>query len=131
MKGFQRFAHQGVELGRINVAARGVGVAKRALDLSVAYAQQRETFGKPIASFQAIRAKLAELRARTDAAELMTLRAAWLKDNGEPHGTEAACAKLLASQTANYCAREAVQIHGGAGYLEDFPVERHMRDASK
>jgi len=115
--------------GRIGISAQAVGIARASIQASVKYAKERHAFGKPIASFQAIRAKLAEMRARTDAAELLTLRAAWLKDGGEPHSTEAACAKLIASQMANFCAREAVQIHGGAGYLEDFPVERYMRDA--
>ncbi len=122
-------AMQILDGGRIGIASQAVGIARASIAASVKYAKERHAFGKPIASFQAIRAKLAEMRARTDAAELMTLRAAWLKDEGEPHGTEAACAKLLASQTANFSAREAVQIHGGAGYLEDFPVERYMRDA--
>jgi len=115
--------------GRIGIAAQAVGIARASIEASVKYAKERHAFGKPIAAFQAIQAKLAEMEARTEAAELMTLRAAWLKDQGEPHTKEAACAKLLASQTANHCAREAVQIHGGAGYLEDFPVERYMRDA--
>ncbi len=115
--------------GRIGIAAQGVGIARASIEASARYAKERHAFGKPIAKFGAIRAKLAEMRARTDASELLTLRAAWLKDQGESHTVEASCAKLIASQNANFCAREAVQIHGGAGYLEDFPVERYMRDA--
>ncbi len=115
--------------GRIGIASQAIGIARASIEASVRYAKERHAFGRPIADFQAIRAKLAEMHARTEAAELLTLRAAWLKDKGLPHGTEASCAKLLASQAANHCAREAVQIHGGAGYLEDFPVERYMRDA--
>lgn len=115
--------------GRIGIASQAVGIAQASIAASIRYAKERHAFGRPIADFQAIRAKLAEMKARTDAAELLTLRAAWLKDQGEPHGVEAACAKLIASKAANFCAREAVQIHGGAGYLEDFPVERYMRDA--
>ena len=115
--------------GRIGIASQSVGIARACIEASITYAKERHAFGKPIARFGAIRAKLAEMQARTDAAEWMTLRAAWLKDAGEPHGLAASEAKLLASQTANHCARDAVQIHGGAGYLEDFPVERYFRDA--
>ena len=122
-------AMQMLDGGRIGISAQAIGIARASIEASIKYAKERHAFGKPIARFQAIGAKLAEMEARTDAAELMTLRAAWLKDQGLPHSKEAACAKLLASTTANYCAREAVQIHGGAGYLEDFPVERYMRDA--
>ncbi len=115
--------------GRIGIAAQAVGIARASLDASVRYAKERRQFGQPIANFEAIQFKLAEMKARIESAELMTLRAAWMKDQRLPHSGEAAQAKLLASQTANHCAREAVQIHGGAGYLQDFPVERHMRDA--
>ncbi len=115
--------------GRIGIASQAVGIARAARDASVTYAKQRRAFGRPIADFEAIQFKIAEMTARIEAAELCTLRAAWLKDLGRPHAVEASVAKLLASRTANFCAREAVQIHGGAGYLQDFPVERHMRDA--
>lgn len=115
--------------GRIGIAAQSIGIATASLEASVKYAKERQAFGKPIANFQAIQFKLAEMKARTEAAFLLTMRAAWLKDQGRPHGSEASQAKLMASQTANFAAREAVQIHGGAGYLEDFPVERYMRDA--
>lgn len=115
--------------GRIGIAAQAVGIARASLEASIKYAKERHQFGRPIAKFQAIQFKLADMFASIEAAELLTLRAAWLKDQGLPHGKEASAAKLLASQIANDCAREAVQIHGGAGYLVDFPVERYMRDA--
>jgi butyryl-CoA dehydrogenase len=115
--------------GRIGIASQAVGIAQASLEAAVKYAKERQAFGRPIAQFQAIQFKIADMKARIEAALLMTLRAAWLKDLGRPHAPEAAQAKLLASRTANFCAREAVQIHGGAGYLEDFPVERYMRDA--
>jgi alkylation response protein AidB-like acyl-CoA dehydrogenase len=127
-KGFS-IAMDTLDGGRIGIASQAVGIGCGARDAAVKYAKERKQFGRVIADFQAIQFKIAEMSARLDAAELCTLRAAWLKDRDRPHGREAATAKLLASQTANFCAREAVQIHGGAGYLEDFPVERHMRDA--
>jgi alkylation response protein AidB-like acyl-CoA dehydrogenase len=115
--------------GRIGIASQAIGIAQASLDAAVKYAKTRHAFGKPIAQFEATQFKIADMKARIEAATLMTLRAAWLKDLGRPHASEAAQAKLLASRTANFAAREAVQIHGGAGYLEDFPVERFMRDA--
>jgi len=115
--------------GRIGIASQAVGIAQASLEASVRYAKERKQFGRPIAEFQAIQFKIADMKARIEAATLMVLRAAWLKDLGRPHTAEASQAKLLASRTANFAAREAVQIHGGAGYLEDFPVERYMRDA--
>jgi butyryl-CoA dehydrogenase len=115
--------------GRIGIASQAIGIARAARDAAVKYAKERRQFGRAIAEFEAIQFKIAEMTARIDSAELCTQRAAWLKDLGRPHTRDASTAKLLASQTANFCAREAVQIHGGAGYLEDFPVERHMRDA--
>jgi alkylation response protein AidB-like acyl-CoA dehydrogenase len=115
--------------GRIGIASQAIGIAQASLDASVKYAKERHAFGQPIARFEAMQFKLAEMKARIEASRLLTLRAAWLKDLGRPHSSEAAQAKLLASRTANFAAREAVQIHGGAGYLEDFPVERYMRDA--
>ena len=127
-KGFP-IAMDTLDGGRIGIASQAVGIARAARDAAVKYAKERQQFGQPIANFEAIQFKIADMSARIDAAELCTLRAAWLKDRDRPHGREAATAKLLASRTANFAAREAVQIHGGAGYLEDFPVERHMRDA--
>ncbi|MBA3393506.1 MAG: acyl-CoA dehydrogenase [Deltaproteobacteria bacterium] len=115
--------------GRIGIAAQALGIARAALDDSVAYAQQRRTFGKPIAQHQAIAFKLADMATEIDAARLLTLRAAWLKDSKLPYGKEAAMAKLYASDVANKAAREAIQIFGGNGYVTEYPVERHFRDA--
>lgn len=115
--------------GRIGIAAQALGIARAALDDSLAYAQQRRTFGKPIAQHQAIQFKLADMATEIDAARLLTLRAAWLKDQKLPYGKEASMAKLFASDIANKAAREAIQIFGGNGYVTEFPVERHFRDA--
>jgi butyryl-CoA dehydrogenase len=115
--------------GRIGIAAQALGIARAALDDSLAYAQQRRTFGKPIAQHQAIQFKLADMATEIDAARLLTLRAAWLKDSKLPYGKEAAMAKLFASDIANKAAREAIQIFGGNGYVTEYPVERHFRDA--
>ena len=115
--------------GRISVAALAVGCAQACLDLGVAYASERETFGRPIGSTQAIQSKIADMQAATEAARLLTYRAAWLKDQGRPHTAEASMAKLVASTAAVDCAREAVQIHGGAGFMEESAVARFYRDA--
>jgi butyryl-CoA dehydrogenase len=115
--------------GRIGIAAQALGIARAALEDSLAYAQQRKTFGKAIAEHQAIAFKLADMATELDAARLLTLRAAFLKDRKQPYGKEAAMAKLYASDVANRAAREAVQIFGGNGYVTEYPVERHFRDA--
>jgi butyryl-CoA dehydrogenase len=115
--------------GRIGIAAQAVGIARAALEDSLAYAQTRKTFGKPIAQHQAIQWKLADMATEIDAARLLTLRAAWLKDHKRPYGKEAAMAKLYASDVANRAAREGIQIFGGNGYVTEYPVERHFRDA--
>lgn len=115
--------------GRIGIAAQAVGIAKACLDASLKYAEEREAFDQQIGKFQAVQWKLADMATRLEAARLLVYNAARLKDAGQPHGKEAAMAKLFASETSNHAAREAVQIHGGAGYLEDFPVERYFRDA--
>jgi butyryl-CoA dehydrogenase len=115
--------------GRIGIAAQAIGIARAALEDSLGYAQQRRTFGKPIAQHQAIAFKLADMATEIDAARLLALRAAWLKDRKQPYGKEAAMAKLYASDIANKAAREAIQIFGGNGYVTEFPVERHFRDA--
>jgi alkylation response protein AidB-like acyl-CoA dehydrogenase len=127
-KGFA-IAMDTLDGGRIGIASQAIGIARAARDAAVKYAKERKQFGRAIAEFEAIQFKIADMSARVDAAELCVMRAAWLKDQGRPHSREASTAKLLASRTANFCAREAVQILGGAGYLEDFPVERHYRDA--
>jgi butyryl-CoA dehydrogenase len=115
--------------GRIGIASQALGIAEACLEASVRYSKERLQFGRPIADFQAVQWKIAEMAVKIDAARLLVLRAAWLKDRGTPHTVESSMAKLEASRTANYCAREAVQIHGGAGYMTDFPVERYFRDA--
>jgi butyryl-CoA dehydrogenase len=115
--------------GRIGIAAQAVGIARAALEDSLAYAQTRKTFGKPIAQHQAIQFKLADMATEIDAARLLTLRAAWLKDHKLPFNKEAAMAKLFASDVANKAAREGIQIFGGNGYVTEYPVERHFRDA--
>jgi butyryl-CoA dehydrogenase len=115
--------------GRIGIAAQALGIARAALEDSLGYAQQRRTMGKPIAQHQSIAFKLADMATEIDAARLLTLRAAWLKDQKKPYGKEASMAKLYASDVANRAAREAIQIFGGNGYVTEFPVERHFRDA--
>lgn len=115
--------------GRIGIAAQALGIARAALEASLAYAKDRQTFGKPIAQHQAIQFKLADMATELDAARLLTLRAAWLKDQKQPYSKEAAMAKLYASDIANKAAREAIQIFGGNGYVTEYPVERHFRDA--
>ncbi|MCA9673590.1 MAG: acyl-CoA dehydrogenase [Kofleriaceae bacterium] len=115
--------------GRIGIAAQALGIARACLDDAVGYATQRKTFGKPIIQHQAIGFKLADMATEVDAARLLTLRAAWLKDRKQPYGKEAAMAKLFAADTANRAAREAIQVFGGNGYVTEFPVERHFRDA--
>jgi butyryl-CoA dehydrogenase len=115
--------------GRIGIAAQALGIARACLEDSLNYALTRKTFGKPIAQHQAIQFKLADMATEIDAARLLTLRAAWLKDQKRPYGKEAAMAKLYASDIANKAAREAIQIFGGNGYVTEYPVERHFRDA--
>ncbi len=115
--------------GRIGIAAQALGIARASLEDSFAYAQQRRTFGKPIFQHQAIQFKLADMATEIDAARLLTIRAAATKDSGKPYGKEAAMAKLYASDIANKAAREAIQIFGGNGYVTEYPVERHFRDA--
>ncbi len=115
--------------GRIGIATQAVGIAQACLDASIKYAEEREAFSQQIGKFQAIQWKIADMAMRIEAARLLVYNAARLKDEKKSHAKEAAMAKLFASEIANQAAREAVQIHGGAGYLEDFPVERYFRDA--
>ena len=122
-------ALSGLELGRINVAARGVGIAQAALDESLRYAQIRKTFGVPIAQHQAIQIKLADMATRTEASRLLVHRAAELYDRGDRCDMEAGMAKLFATETALENATEAMRVHGGYGYSTEFPVERLYRDA--
>ena len=127
-RGFAWFM-EGIELGRINVAARGVGIATAALEASLRYARERETFGKPIAAHQAIQLKLADMATRIEAARMLMLSAAAKKDRGERVDLEAGMAKLFATETAQEAALEAMRIHGGYGYSPEFVVERLYRDA--
>jgi alkylation response protein AidB-like acyl-CoA dehydrogenase len=127
-KGFAQMM-DGVEVGRVNVAARACGISIRAFELAVAYAQQRETFGKPIAQHQAIAFQLAEMATKVEAAHLMMVNAARLKDSGQRNDVEAGMAKLIASE---YCAEVTTQsfrIHGGYGYSKEYEIERLMREA--
>jgi butyryl-CoA dehydrogenase len=127
-KGF-KIAMATLDGGRIGIAAQALGIAQGALDASVAYAKERVQFGKPIATLQAIQWMIADSATEIDAARLLVYRAAWLKDNGRSYGKEAAMAKLFASETATRVAGRAIQIHGGYGFTESYPVERAYRDA--
>ncbi|HEX4011517.1 MAG TPA: acyl-CoA dehydrogenase family protein [Solirubrobacteraceae bacterium] len=127
-KGFHQFL-QVLDIGRIGVAAMGVGLAQGALDQALAYARERRAFGKPISKFQAIQAKLADIATEIAAARLLTYHAAWLKDQRKPFSLVAAQAKLKTGRLAVKAADEAVQIHGGYGYIEEYPVCRFYRDA--
>lgn len=115
--------------GRIGIGSQALGIHRACLDASAKYAQERRQFGKPIAHFQAIAWKLADMATELDAARLLVHRAAWLRDLGRPCTKECSMAKLFASRACNRAAQEAVQIHGGAGYTKEFPVERYYRDA--
>jgi short/branched chain acyl-CoA dehydrogenase len=127
-EGFRQFLHV-LDIGRIGVAAMGVGLAQGALDQALAYAQERRAFGRPIAKFQTIQAKLADLCTEIEAARLLVYKAAWLKDQGRPFTLTAAQAKLKTGRLAVRASEEAVQIHGGYGYIEEYPVCRFYRDA--
>jgi alkylation response protein AidB-like acyl-CoA dehydrogenase len=119
----------GVEVGRVNVSARACGIAIRAFELAVEYAQQRQTFGKPIAQHQAIAFKLAEMATKVEAAHLMMVNAARLKDSGERFDVEAGMAKLLASEYCAEVTQESFRIHGGYGFSKEYEIERLMREA--
>ena len=123
-----RIALSQLEAGRIGIAAQCIGMARAALDAALAYARQRESFGKPLIEHQAVSFRLADMATQVDAARLMVWRAAQLKDAGQPCLTEASMAKLFASEMAEKVASDAIQIHGGYGYVSDFPVERIYRD---
>jgi alkylation response protein AidB-like acyl-CoA dehydrogenase len=119
----------GLDAGRIGIGSQACGIGKAALEDSLAYAKERVQFGKPIATFQAIQFKLADMAMELDAAELMLLRAAWMEDNHLEFEKESAMAKCYASDVAMRAAVEGVQIFGGYGYTKEYPAERHMRDA--
>jgi short/branched chain acyl-CoA dehydrogenase len=127
-EGFRQFLNV-LDIGRIGVAAMGVGLAQGALDQALAYAKERHAFGKPISKFQTIQAKLADLATEIEAARLLTYKSAWLKDQDRPFALTAAQAKLKTGRLAVKAADEAVQIHGGYGYIEEYPVCRFYRDA--
>jgi short-chain 2-methylacyl-CoA dehydrogenase len=127
-QGFKQFLHI-LDIGRIGVAAMGVGLAQGALDQALAYAKERRAFGRPISTFQAIQGKLADLSAEIEAARLLTYKAALLKDAGRSFTLTAAQAKLKTGRLAVRATEEAVQIHGGYGYIEEYPVCRMYRDA--
>jgi alkylation response protein AidB-like acyl-CoA dehydrogenase len=118
-----------LEVGRVNVAARGVGIAQRALELALRYSQERKTFGREIAKHQAIQFKLADMATKVEAARLLTLRAARLKDAGERSDLEAGMAKLFASEAGKEVVEDAFRIHGGYGYSKEYEIERLYRDA--
>jgi alkylation response protein AidB-like acyl-CoA dehydrogenase len=115
--------------GRISIAAMALGLGYGALAMATRYAKERRAFGKPIADFEAIQWLLADARVELDAAALLTYRAAWLADQGRPHTKEASMAKLFASEASTRACNSAVQVHGGYGYVREFDVERHLRDA--
>jgi alkylation response protein AidB-like acyl-CoA dehydrogenase len=117
-----------LEGGRISIASLSVGLAQGCLDESIKYANEREQFGKPLSDFQATQFKFADMHTNIEAARMLTLKAAYLKDKGKPNRKEAAIAKLFASEIAEKAASEAVQIHGGYGFIKDYPVEKFYRD---
>ena len=118
-----------LDRGRVSIAALALGLGEGALGAALKYAKEREAFGQPIANFQAIQWMIADSRAELDAARLLVYRAAVLADSGQRYSTEAAMAKLFASEAASRACSRALQVHGGYGYTRDFPVERHLRDA--
>ncbi|MBM7509421.1 MULTISPECIES: acyl-CoA dehydrogenase family protein [Nocardioides] len=128
-KGFYQMM-DGVEVGRVNVAARACGVANRAFELAIAYAQQRETFGKPIAQHQAIQFKLAEMAVKVEASHAMMVKAARLKDKGQRNDVEAGMAKYLAAEYCNEVVEASFRIHGGYGYSKEYEIERLYREAA-
>jgi len=127
-KGFM-IAMDTLDGGRIGIASQAVGIGRACLESSIKYAGEREQFGRPIGAFQAVQFKIADMSTRLDAARLLVQRAAWMRDRGERCSLQAAQAKVAASTAANYAADECLQIHGGAGYTDDFHVERLFRDA--
>jgi butyryl-CoA dehydrogenase len=123
-----KVAMSALDSGRFSVASGCVGICEGCVQESARYATERQQFGRPIASFQLVQAMIAEMRVKTDAARMLTWRAGWLKDTGQPNTTETSIAKYFATEAAQWCANEAIQVHGGAGYVDDHPVERWFRD---
>jgi short-chain 2-methylacyl-CoA dehydrogenase len=126
-QGFNQFLEI-LDGGRISVAAMAVGLAQGAYDLAAAYAQEREQFGRPIATFQAVQFRLADMATEIEAARNLVYRAAWVKDQGRPFGKEAAIAKLYSGEMSNRVVNWALQVHGGYGYMDEFPISRFYRD---
>src|SRR5271166_2522760 len=124
-----KVAMSNLDSGRYSVAAGCVGICRGCVEESVKYASEREQFGKPIASFQLVQAMIADMVLKTDASRMLVWRAGWLKDQGRPNTLETSVAKLHATEASLECANLAIQIHGGAGYVDDHPVERYYRDA--
>jgi alkylation response protein AidB-like acyl-CoA dehydrogenase len=124
-----KVAMSALDSGRYSVAAGCVGICQGCVDESVKYAKEREQFGKPIASFQLVQAMIADMVLKTDASRMLVWRAGWLKDQGRPNTLETSIAKLHATEASLECANLAIQVHGGAGYVDDHPVERYFRDA--
>ncbi len=124
-----KFAMKTLEGGRIGIAAQAVGLASGALERSIKYSQERKAFGKELAKHQSVAFKIAEMAVKVENARNLTLKAAWLKDQGKPYGYASAMAKLYAAETAMWVTTEAVQIHGGYGYVKEYHVERLMREA--
>ncbi|MEP6775411.1 MAG: acyl-CoA dehydrogenase family protein, partial [Chloroflexota bacterium] len=124
-----KIAMQTLDGGRIGIAAQSLGIGQACIDASVKYSHERQVFGKPLSEIQTVQFKIADMVTEVQASRLLTLYAAWMKDQGVRFSREAAMAKLHASEAANFAADMAVQIHGGYGYLRDFPVERLYRDA--
>jgi alkylation response protein AidB-like acyl-CoA dehydrogenase len=123
-----KIAMSALDSGRYSVAAGCVGICQGSLEASVAYAKEREQFDRPIGSFQLVQAMIADMRVQTDAARMLVFRAGFLKDQGRPSTTETSIAKLYATEAGQNCSHLAIQVHGGAGYVDDHPVERYYRD---
>src|SRR5579859_6457861 len=123
-----KVAMSNLDSGRYSVAAGCVGICQGCLDASVKYSKERVQFGRPIASFQMVQGMLADMKVETDAARMLVWRAGYLKDQGKPNTTETSVAKLYATEAAIRCANTAIQVHGGSGYVDDYPVERYLRD---
>jgi alkylation response protein AidB-like acyl-CoA dehydrogenase len=123
-----KIAMSSLDSGRYSVAAGCVGICQGCLDASIQYSKDRVQFGRPIASFQLVQEMLADIKLQTDAARMLVWRAGHLKDTGKPNTTETSIAKLFATEAAVHCANVAIQVHGGSGYVDDYPVERYFRD---